>query len=304
MDENKKYEGSLRAKVCKDGSEEYWCELVSHGIPHRKKLSSGLTLLEARSQATQLEREQINEEIARRQYFHVESSGISRGVSGDLAETKVGKFLIRELEIELDNLSSEQLSEFHLTILKMHSPQPYDISGKDLRASKKKIKQAQSALSKILNLMDELRYAPTENFLSASMPGVLETVFSLSQHLIEVERQIEVDLHLRSKAPKGDHAKKYFCELAIRAFLTWQRDWRDDQDIGITYPEDWRGSFKTTIVDGEPGSPMLVFVDRATEDFYPDILGWDFNAHHYAKQLKYLVDRPDSQLDLPVRKRE
>ncbi len=113
-----------------------------------------------------------------------------------------------------------------------------------------------------------------------------------------------MDLAKRGRASRLDHAKSNLCELAIRTFLRWSKDWRKQEQRGITYPSDWRKTFKITTRDGEPVSQILLFITNATQTFYKEIPEWNFDAEHYAKLHKSIRNKSDIDLDFPVVKRE
>ncbi len=132
MDESKRYEGSLRASVSPSGKDAYWCEFETYGVPNVQKIERGVSLDEARIRATHLEQSWTQQEIARRKYNHIETPARERRMVGELSETTIGRFLLQEFDLDLATLTADQRAEYNLTVLKMHSPQPYSVSGKEL----------------------------------------------------------------------------------------------------------------------------------------------------------------------------
>lgn len=301
MADVKVYEGSLRGSVDAGGNDYFWCELENHGHTYKRKLAEGITLSEARYEATRLEKTQTKQTVAEKRYWHYQTA-TEREMISEPGETLVGKFLCRELKIKPDTLIAAQSNEFILTVLKMHSPEPFHVTGRALRDSAISFRKAQILVDKMQNILSGIKYAPRESFVGDPGDGIWHHLLFLKHELVSAERVTNSQMSLQDRRPNADYAKKYFAELAIRTYLKWAPDWRRPEQLGITYPEDWRENYQATKNDNQPGSPLMVFLWHATESLMAHHVAWDFNIYDRANKFLHFKNANDEDLDCPIAK--
>lgn len=213
----------------------------------------------------------------------------SRSWSGDLTGTHVGKFLKRELNIDVNLLSLDQQKQLERDIIYMSLDNRTEIRDQ----AKVDSKIVESVLKKLYSIQSEVQDLSPDFWLQKGQGIKSHPAFAL----LELQAKLEAHLHLAKLESgilgtnKQNLTSRALCLSAIDTFLRWYDDDRSAGERGITYPEDVSNLLKISKVPGQgdrsdPSSKLAEFLDICTEDLGKVLQHWRFDYWDPSREAK------------------